>query len=69
MMSESTVCLINIGSRESRKRLILGATMVVAGIALGALLVLNSSARPARMILFLPFWAGALGLFQARRKT
>ena len=69
MMSEPTVCLINIGPKESRKRLVMGAGALAAGLILAALFILGGVERKWRMILLIPFWMGALGFFQAQRRT
>ena len=68
-MNQSTVCLINIGPRESRKRLIVGIGTLAAGLILAVFFVLGDVERKWRMVLLLPLWMGALGVFQARRKT
>ena len=68
-MSEPTVCLINIGPKESRKRLVMGIGTLAAGLILAALFVLGDVERKWRMVLLIPFWMGALGVFQAQRKT
>jgi hypothetical protein len=63
------VCFVNIGPRGVRTRRVLG----VIGFALGALgvagLVAFGAPREARALVFVPFWIGALGWFQAREKT
>ncbi len=60
---------MNIGPREERKRLILGvATLAVSvGITIG--LIYSGVDRWWRLGLFLPFWFGALGIFQALEAT
>ena len=63
------VCIANIGPRERRKRMTFGLTLLVAGGVVAALLVGLRTDRLWRLLLFLPFWAGALGLLQAREKT
>ncbi len=59
----------NIGPRQRRQRLIGG---VVAWFAAGILLlvlVAVGAPRVARVLVALPVWAGALGVYQARAKT
>ena len=68
-MDQPTVCLINIGPKESRKRLVMGIGTLAVGLILAALFVLGDVERKWRMVLLLPFWMGALGVFQAQRKT
>lgn len=65
----AAVCIVNIGPRERRKRMRFGAVLVVAGAGLAALLVGIQADRPWRLLLFLPFWAGAVGVLQAQEKT
>jgi len=65
----AAVCIVNIGPRERRRRMRFGAVLLVAGAGLAALLVGIQADRPWRLLLFLPFWAGAVGVLQAREKT
>ncbi len=46
-----------------------GVVLLVAGACLAALLVGLQADRLWRLLLFLPFWAGAVGVLQAREKT
>ena len=61
--------LANIGPRERRKRLILGLTGLATGVAIVASLVWTDATRWWRLVAFLPFWVGALGIFQATAGT
>ena len=63
------VCIANIGPRERRKRLAFGVVLLVVGAGLAALLVGMETRRFWRLALFLPFWAGAIGVLQTREKT
>jgi hypothetical protein len=63
------VCIQNIGQAERRKRLTFGLFMLVAGLAIGTLLIAARAGALWRLILFLPFAGGAIGFFQAREKT
>ncbi len=65
----SPLTVVNIGPRESRKRLFMGSLMLVVGIGLAAALISVGVDRWWRVFLFFPFWMGALGLFQAQEKT
>lgn len=67
--TSSEVCIVNIGPLERRKRMRFGAVVLIAGAGLAALLVGLQADRLWRLLLFLPFWAGALGILQAREKT
>jgi hypothetical protein len=63
------ICLQNIGPAERRKRLMFGVMTLVAGLAIGSLLILTGANHWWRLVLFLPFTSGAIGFFQAREKT
>lgn len=65
----TTACIVNIGSRERRRRMRFGVVSLVVGAALTAILVSIDASRAWRIASFLPFWAGALGVMQAREKT
>ena len=60
---------MNIGPKESRKRLILGVVMLAVGIGIGTALIFTDLNRWWRTILFFPLWLAALGFFQAKEKT
>lgn len=68
-MDTGPACVPNIGSGERRRRLRFG--VVSLGVGALALIILIATGIPRlwRLALFLPFWAGALGVFQAREKT
>jgi len=59
----------NIGTGERRKRLVFGIMAFGAGIVIAVLLVAARAPLVWRLPLFLVFYAGALGVFQARDKT
>jgi hypothetical protein len=59
----------NIGTRERRKRLVFGIVAFGAGVVIALLLVVARAPLVWRLPLFLVFYAGALGVFQARDKT
>lgn len=59
----------NIGPQQRRQRLT-GGVLALAGAALLLLVLLAVGApRGARILVALPVWAGALGVYQARAKT
>ncbi len=60
---------VNIGPGERRKRLIFGLISWGVGILLALALIASGASRWWRLVLALPFWLGALGVFQAREKT
>ncbi len=62
-------CLANIGPRERRRRMRLGAAFLVVGVALAVVLAGVGAHRLWRLLLFLPFWAAAMGVLQAWEKT
>jgi len=59
----------NIGPRGRRRRVLLGAAALGAGVAILALLLMLGVDRGWRALLVVPFWAGALGILQARAHT
>jgi len=59
----------NIGTGERRKRLVFGIVAFGVGIVIAVLLVVARAPLVWRLPLFLVFYAGALGVFQARDKT
>lgn len=63
------VCIANIGPRERKKRMRFGLVLLVAGAGGAAVLIGVDANRLWRLALFLPFWAGAVGVLQAREKT
>lgn len=68
-MTAGKTDLVNIGPKETRKRLLMGVIMLAAGVVLA---VIFSHARVSRgwySGLFLPFWMATLALSQARKKT
>jgi len=56
----------NIGPRERRRRLIVGAIMLAVGVAA---LIIGGGGRGWIVLAVVPFWIGALGLIQARERT
>ena len=59
----------NIGPRGRRRRVLLGAGALAAGVAVLALLLMLGVDRGWRVLLVGLFWAGALGILQARAHT
>jgi hypothetical protein len=60
---------VNIGPKETRKRLLMGVVMVTAGVVLAIIFSRTGVSRGWYSGLFLPFWMGTLALCQARKKT
>ena len=60
---------VNIGPKETRKRLLIGVVMVAVGVVLAVIFSYAGVTRGWYSVLFLPFWMGTLALSQARKKT
>ena len=63
------VCIINIGPRQRRRRMRWGLAALAGGGVCAAILIGAGVPTTWRLTLLLPFWIGALGVFQARGKT
>jgi len=61
--------LVNIGPKETRKRLLMGVAMLAMGVVLAIIFTHAGVNRWWYSVLFLPFWMGILGISQARKKT
>jgi hypothetical protein len=59
----------NIGPEGQRMRMRAGLLALGLGVIAGVLLAAFDTSRWWRLVLFLPFWQGGLGVFQARNKT
>ncbi len=59
----------NVGPRESRKRMAVGLVTFALAVGIAVLLSFLRVERSWRLFLFILFWTGALGLFQAWEKT
>jgi len=59
----------NIGIGGRRQRLVMGSVCVLVGMIAAAGLAAASAPRGLRLVLFLPFAMGAVGLLQARDHT
>lgn len=68
-MSETVSDLCNIGTRERRKRRLLGFVALTAGVAAAFVLVVYEAPRWWRLVIFPLIWIGGLGLMQARDKV
>ena len=67
--TQDLVCIANISSRERRKRLNIGLVQLAVALMIFAILVGVDADRAWRLILFLPFWGAAAGVFQWLDKT
>ena len=61
--------LSNIGPKETRKRLLMGVTMLAMGVVLAVVFAHADVSRGWYSVLFLPFWMGTLSVLEARKKT
>jgi len=59
----------NLGVGGRRQRLLMGIVFLAVAVVGGALLVAAGLPRGARVLVFLPFYLGALGLLQYRDHT
>jgi hypothetical protein len=59
----------NIGPVGVRNRALFGTVMGIIGIVIGMGLLQYDVTRVWRLLLFIPFWLAALGLFQALEQT
>ncbi len=62
-------CIPNIGPRERRRRLIGGVALLLVAAGSGLALIWFDAPRPWRLVVFLPAWAGALGVYQVTART
>ena len=65
----SEVTVANIGSREQRKRRLMGIVALTVGVATAFVLVIFEAPRLSRAVVFFPVWLAGLGLLQARERT
>jgi hypothetical protein len=68
-MDSPSACVANIGPRQRARRVRVGIVAFLVGALVIISVVAMGVARPWRLLAFLPLWAGALGIFQAREKT
>jgi hypothetical protein len=61
--------IVNIGTRESNKRLTFGIFMFAISALSFVLMVYFEVNHLWRLVLFLPLFAAAMGFFQAKAKT
>ena len=69
MEAAGEVCIVNIGPAQRRRRMRWGTASLALGGVLAAILINANVPSVWRLNLLLPFWLGALGVFQARGKT
>ena len=59
---------VNIGPREVQKRYVLAAIGIGVGLLMLYGIQMTALSRAWRLVVFLPFFAGAMGYFQAKKK-
>jgi hypothetical protein len=59
----------NIGPHQRNRRLVAGLVMLGLGVGLVVALIAKGAAPGWLLTAIVPFWAGALGLIQARERT
>lgn len=59
----------NIGPRQRRKRIRIGTALLAAGVVLAGVLLALDVSRALRAVVFIPFAAAGIGLFQVRYRT
>lgn len=64
----ATVCL-NIGPAEKRKRLVFGVLVLAVTLVVLVVFVTSGQPRALRLVLFVPWALGALGVFQVLAST
>ena len=62
-------CIPNIGPKQQRRRLLLGAVSLAAAVAAAAAFAAAGAGIAARALVALPLYGAALGFFQFREKT
>lgn len=67
-MSEQLETVVNIGARERLKRFLMGIFMLLIGVGLVVTLIVIGAIPWVRLVAFLPFFGGTLGVFQARAR-
>lgn len=68
-MNEGEVCIPNIGVKNQQMRRNFGLVMLVISAVIGIVMLLMGAAFWLRLLLFVPFYLGMVGIFQAREKT
>jgi hypothetical protein len=67
--SSAEHCAANIGPAERRKRLTIGLLAMAVCTLASVLLIRDGAPRWWRLLLVLPWWTAALGIFQARAQV
>lgn len=67
-MSDAS-CVVNLGPRETRRRLVPGIVAALAGVAVGVVAIWNGWGVWARLAALVLLGYGVLGILQAMSKT
>jgi len=67
--SSAERCAANIGPAERRKRLTIGLIAMAVCTLASVVLIRDGAPRWWRVLLVLPWWTAALGIFQARARV
>lgn len=59
---------INIDLHERNKRLFLGISMILLGLGLWAWMNMLEANQWLRLLLFIPFFIGVIGIFQSKEE-
>lgn len=68
-MIASAVACQNLGPRETRKRRLLGYLSINVGLVLAIVFIWQNVSDYLRMLVFIPFFFGYLGVLQSLQKT
>ena len=68
-MTEGEICTPNIGVKNRQLRRNFGIVLLGVGAVIGVVMLLFSVTWWWRLLLFIPFYMGMSGIFQAREKT
>lgn len=68
-MNDSVVACQNLGPKEIRRRRLLGYLGLNVGVILAIIFIWQDVSDYLRMLVFIPFFVGYLGILQALQKT
>lgn len=68
-MNDANVVCQNLGPKETRKRWFLGCYSLSVGLILAIIFIWQDASDYLRMLVFIPFFVGYLGILQAFQKT
>ena len=68
-MNDTNVVCQNLGPKETRKRWMLGCYALCVGLVLAIIFIWQDASDYLRLLVFIPFFVGYLGILQAFQKT